>query len=1026
MDQKAWLWKKKSSEKTIVANGKADLQMKGNVEEDQLPNEKEVALEKSVKILNDRLTSLLGECNVREEELASQAKIAQEAMTGKEKAEAEVLLLRKDLEDALQEKFAANERISCLNAALKECMQQLNSIREEREQRVQDAIMRTSEELERAHHRLEEKLSESSKKIANLTVENAHLSKTLVVKEALVEELTNQRSQVEAEFDALMSRLDSVEKENAFLRYEHRMLEKDLDIKNEEIEFSRHSTEASEKQLLESVKKIKRLEAECQRLRVLVRKRIPGSLALANIKPEVEVLGRYNTETRRRKLNSKGGEDSDISNKRINFLVERLQSVEQENKSLRDVLANKEKDSKPSNVGTETEGHHKPMDLTLSNTLLNELSTISSFDSCEELGSNSSRSRASAIAELQNFRDSDSKGIPENHMIENSEMSLMDDFIEMEKLAIVAVDGPNKNSHASSDTGHVLPDSSKSSNCLNDMDSTGKELVPIGNNDLNNMNQELQINDTSSQKHVDWLQTVVKVITEQVCVSQRSIDELLEDIRFVFQSEAQRDRPSPHSQQNELLPISCYIAWKSPATSPGVDPIGSDLNICSSREENYHESVQCISSSIGKILGLIRRFDSSTIDRTVSSNQLTADEDYAIHVFGWKKRELVTVVHRFIQTCDLLLSRTIDFEKFAAELSSTLGWILEKCIKNQCNSTARYEFKNHFDQNGSRTSTEPESMQKFLVEMEKIHAVLVVENNGLKAELTSLKSLQKDVEQSLQSAKDSNEALRSELQESLERIRSFQTELDALRETKRLIEDQFENQKSINEDLDTQLTVSKVRLNEVSQKLSSLEVQLEDKSHCCEELEGTCLELQLQLESKGTLKDDNNQEEKLLQTGWEIKAASAKLAECEATILNLGNQLKALTSPKEVANPNKVLYNYRKSKQLNQRFSLLDQMLTEDDAGREGMTREIRGTTETKGHPIDQYNCQSAIHDSGVQLDASEAYIGPKDEEPKTALNRALVVIPKKKRGGGFSFLTKMLFRRKIRSSHKTLFPFSP
>lgn len=742
---------------------------------------------------------------------------------GKEKAEAELLVLRKDLEDSLQEKFAANERISSLNAALKECMQQLNSIREDREQRVQDAIIRTSEELEMARYQLEENLSESSKRIANLNVENAHLSKTLMAKEALIEELTNRISQVEAEFDALMSRLDSVEKENAFLRYEQRMLEKDLDVRNEEIEFSLRSTEASEKQQLESVKKIKRLEAECQRLRVLVRKRIPGSFALANIKPEVEVQGRYNTETRRKKLNFNGGEDPDISNKRINFLVERLQSVEQENKSLRDVLANKEKgfchSNAAPNVGTETEDHHKPMELTLPNTLLNELSTKSSFDSCEEAGSNYSRTRASALMrELQNYKEGDLKGVPEHHMIENSEMSLMDDFIEMEKLAIVAVDAPNKNSHATPD-----------------MDSAGKELVPIGY-------------DTSSRKHADWLQTVVKMITEQVCVSERSIDELLEDIRLVFQSEGQRDQPSPDSQKNELSPISCYITWKSPATSPGVDSIGRDLNLCSSREEKCHESVQCISSSISKIIGLIRRFDSSTKDSTASFNPLTTDEDYAIRVFGWKSRELATIIHQFIETCDLLLSGKISFEKFASESSSTLGWILEKSIKNQCNSTARNEFKNHFDQNGSGTCTESESLQKFLMEMEKIHSVLEVENSGLKAELTSLKSLQKDVEQSLQSAKDSNEALRIELQQSVERIGSFQTELDALRESKRLIEDQFENQKLINEDLDTQLTVTKVKLNEVSQKLSSLEVQLEDKNHCCEELEGTCLELQLQLE----------------------------------------------------------------------------------------------------------------------------------------------------------------------------------
>ena len=37
-------------------------------------------------------------------------------------------------------------------------------------------------------------------------------------------------------------------------------------------------------------------------------------------------------------------------------------------------------------------------------------------------------------------------------------------------------------------------------------------------------------------------------------------------------------------------------------------------------------------------------------------------------------------------------------------------------------------------------------------------------------------------------------------------------------------------------------------LNEVLQNFSSLEVELDDKNNCCEELEATCLELQLQLE----------------------------------------------------------------------------------------------------------------------------------------------------------------------------------
>lgn len=54
MDQRAWLWKKKSSEKTIVANGKADLQLKGDEEEvtqATLPCKKTYSLHKTYDIL---------------------------------------------------------------------------------------------------------------------------------------------------------------------------------------------------------------------------------------------------------------------------------------------------------------------------------------------------------------------------------------------------------------------------------------------------------------------------------------------------------------------------------------------------------------------------------------------------------------------------------------------------------------------------------------------------------------------------------------------------------------------------------------------------------------------------------------------------------------------------------------------------------------------------------------------------------------------------------------------------------------
>ncbi|RVX21085.1 Filament-like plant protein 7 [Vitis vinifera] len=147
---------------------------------------------------------------------------------------------------------------------------------------------------------LEEKLAETSKRLAKLGAENTHLSKALLAKEKLIGDLSDRRKQTEADFNALMTRLDSTEKDHASLKYEVRVLEKELEIRNEEREFNRRTADASHKQHLESVKKIAKLESECQRLRLLVRKRLPGPAALAKMKNEVEMLGRDPSEMRRR------------------------------------------------------------------------------------------------------------------------------------------------------------------------------------------------------------------------------------------------------------------------------------------------------------------------------------------------------------------------------------------------------------------------------------------------------------------------------------------------------------------------------------------------------------------------------------------------------------------------------------------------------------------------------------------------------------------------------------------------------
>ena len=72
----------------------------------------------------------------------------------------------------------------------------------------------------------------------------------------------------------LQVNIESYEHDMPSLKYEIHVLSKELEIQNEEKNISMKSADAANKQHLEAVKKIAKLEAECQRLRSLVWKNL--------------------------------------------------------------------------------------------------------------------------------------------------------------------------------------------------------------------------------------------------------------------------------------------------------------------------------------------------------------------------------------------------------------------------------------------------------------------------------------------------------------------------------------------------------------------------------------------------------------------------------------------------------------------------------------------------------------------------------------------------------------------------------
>lgn len=584
------------------------------------------------------------------------------------KAEEVLLRLRQELDETKQEKVLAYERLSQSNSAFKDSMDQLSQIQEHHDKRTRDAVVKTTLEFEKSQKKLEEKLTETRKRLADSIVESSYLSKALAVKEKLIEDLNSYKCQTEADLKTLLGRLDSIQKENVFLRYEFRVLEKELEIRNEDLEYSRRSAEASQKQNLDNVKKIKKLESECQRLRALTRKRHLGPDFLVNVTSDVEIARRNQIDFRRKKGTTTRGLVPEDPSKKFFFLLDQVKDLEKENKIFKECVAKKDEEI---------------------------IYLLKTKDSSEASSWDSSALESRMIGAA-------------------SDMRLMDDFVEMEKLAIVSVD----TQYSACEKSQSLSDSSKER-----YGNTNMELVP--------MEPPKFTEDRSSRKPRDWLQEVTDVVLKESEFSKRSIDELLEDIRLVLHSAM---RP----ETSQVRPISGYLTWKSStSTSPGT-----------SLEE---------------------------------SNNV---------IYGSEMKK----------------------------------------------STVRDEFKKHLGGDGPGTAFNLEAVQNLMLEMEKIHSSFQAEITGLKNELNSIKSSEKDCE----ATKQKIEVLLHELQQSQQRVTNLQDEMELLKESKKILDDQVQ-------DLETQLSVTKAKLNEVVQKLSTAEVELDNRTQCCEELEGMCLELQLQL-----------------------------------------------------------------------------------------------------------------------------------------------------------------------------------
>ncbi|PWA46042.1 filament-like plant protein [Artemisia annua] len=273
MDRRSWLWRRKSSDKSPGGETESSagsisshserfsddqVFLNQNYQSTEVPSKTDMRKSEH----NDgamTLSEALASINAKEELVKQHIKVAEEAVSGWEKAEREVLALRQQVEVLNTKNATLEDRVVHLDGALKECLRQLRQTREEKDQIAHDA--------------LEKKFSETESSVTSIDVEIYH-------------------------------KLETAEKENSDLKLELSSMAEELEIRLIEMELSNQAAEQASKQHLEYVKKVAMLEAECRVLNSALKKANNQSIAHTTLSLTKNVGSKETSSFEREKMDS--------------------------------------------------------------------------------------------------------------------------------------------------------------------------------------------------------------------------------------------------------------------------------------------------------------------------------------------------------------------------------------------------------------------------------------------------------------------------------------------------------------------------------------------------------------------------------------------------------------------------------------------------------------------------------------------------------------------------------------------------
>ncbi|XP_010271408.1 PREDICTED: filament-like plant protein 4 [Nelumbo nucifera] len=963
MDRRSWPWKKKSSDKTekaatvsdtagASAGSQAEQDNPKKVNYVQLPVEsynhltglenQVKVMEGQIKILNENLSSAQSEMTTKDNLVKQHAKVAEEAVSGWEKAEAEASALKHQLESVTLLKLTAEDKASHLDGALKECMRQIRNLKEEHEQKLHDVVLAKTKLWDKIKLDLESKIVDLEQELRRSSAENAAISRSLQERSNMLMKISEEKSQAEAEIELLKANIQSCEKEISSLKYEHHIVSKELEIRNEEKNMSMRSAEVANKQHLEGVKKIAKLEAECQRLRGLVRKKLPGPAALAQMKLEVENLGRDHGETRLRRspvkspsqLSEFSLDNVHQSQKETEFLTARLLAMEEETKMLKEALAKRNSELQASrNTCAKTTSRLRsleaqlqvakiPIEGSLCQNASNPPSLTSmSEDGIDEDGSCAESWATALISELSHFKkernvDKINKADSTNHL------ELMDDFLEMERLACLSTESNGgisirdgfTDKKAENTEDNAIVDSMKGGD-LNTEQQTGADAS--GDQDSSNVEMPVvEIESSAVQVPFSQLQSRILMILESQ-PKDANVKKILEDIKNVVQ-DIQESLPqkSLSCRLKESQSADC-ICNKEPCPQDIGESVESEISLIEDKElvkDTEHTIEHELATAVSKIHDFVT---------SLGKEAIMAVQDRSPDGQG-----LCQKIEEFSASVDKVLCNKLSLVNFILDLSHVLAKASELSF-----SVLGYK-GNEGESNNSDCIDKVTLLENKVVQDDTVRERLpngcsdiphstsdpevlqegsFIPGFGLRStsckcsfeELEQLKSEKDSMRMDLQRCTENLEHTKFQLQETEQLLAELKSQLASSQKMNSLADTQLKCMAESYKSLETRAEELEAEVNLLHAKAETLENELQEEKMNHQDALAKCKDLEEQLKRNETCSkcSSNSAVDIDIKTKQEreIAAAAEKLAECQETIFLLGRQLKSMRPSVEFA-----------------------------------------------------------------------------------------------------------------------------